>query len=94
MAARFAALLIVAALLGAARGLRGAVAAGSGFATEAGMRMFHAGGNAVDAGVAAMLAAAVAGLRPALAPAIIRALPNQVLEAGADPYGYRAAEAW
>ena len=28
------------------------------------------------------------------APVIIRVLPNQVLEAGADPYGYRAAEAW
>ena len=41
------------------RGTRGAVAAGSGPATEAGMRLFHLGGNAVDAGVAAMLAAAV-----------------------------------
>lgn len=67
MALRVWALLIVAALLGAqerparhaARGLRGAVAAGSGFATEAGMRIYHRGGNAVDAGVAAMLAAAV-----------------------------------
>ena len=28
------------------------------------------------------------------APVIIRVLPNQVLEAGADPYGYRSAEAW
>lgn len=44
----------------AARGTRGAVAAGSEFATEAGMRLFHQGGNAVDAGVAAMLAASVA----------------------------------
>jgi gamma-glutamyltranspeptidase / glutathione hydrolase len=41
------------------RGLRGAVAAGGGAAADAGMRLFHAGGNAVDAGVAAMLAAAV-----------------------------------
>jgi gamma-glutamyltranspeptidase/glutathione hydrolase len=43
----------------ASRGLRGAVAAGSEGATEAGMRMFLAGGNAVDAGIATMLAAAV-----------------------------------
>ena len=42
-----------------ARGVRGAVAAGSGFATEAGMRIYHRGGNAVDAGIAAMLAASV-----------------------------------
>ncbi|HUP02953.1 MAG TPA: gamma-glutamyltransferase family protein [Bryobacteraceae bacterium] len=42
------------------RGLRGAVAAGSEYATEAGMRMLFAGGNAVDAGVASLLAAAVA----------------------------------
>ncbi len=41
------------------RGLRGAVAGGSEDATEAGMRMFLAGGNAVDAGIATMLAAAV-----------------------------------
>jgi gamma-glutamyltranspeptidase / glutathione hydrolase len=43
----------------AARGTRGAVAAGTDAATEAGMRMYHRGGNAVDAGVAAMLAASV-----------------------------------
>jgi gamma-glutamyltranspeptidase/glutathione hydrolase len=43
----------------AARGMRGAVAAGTDAATEAGMRMYHRGGNAVDAGVAAMLAASV-----------------------------------
>ena len=43
----------------ASRGLRGAVAAGSENATEAGMRMFLAGGNAVDAGIATMLAASV-----------------------------------
>jgi gamma-glutamyltranspeptidase/glutathione hydrolase len=41
------------------RGLRGAVAAGAECSTEAGMRMFLAGGNAVDAGIATMLAAAV-----------------------------------
>ncbi len=44
----------------AVRGLNGAVAAGSDAATEAGMRAFHGGGNAVDAGVAATFAAAVA----------------------------------
>jgi gamma-glutamyltranspeptidase/glutathione hydrolase len=42
------------------RGTHGAVAGGSEYATEAGMRMYHRGGNAVDAGVATMLAAAVA----------------------------------
>src|SRR5215475_998062 len=41
------------------RGTRGAVAAGSEYATEAGMRMYFSGGNAVDAGIASMLAAAV-----------------------------------
>src|SRR5579883_3250345 len=43
----------------ASRGTHGAVAAGSEYATEAGMRMFFAGGNAVDAGIASMLAASV-----------------------------------
>jgi len=42
-----------------ARGVRGAVAAGSHFATGAAMRLYYQGGTAVDAGVAAMLAAAV-----------------------------------
>src|SRR5215471_18621107 len=41
------------------RGTHGAVAAGTEYATEAGMRMFYAGGNAVDAGIATMLAASV-----------------------------------
>ena len=41
------------------RGTRGAVAAGAEFATDAGMRMYYRGGNAVDAGIAAMLAASV-----------------------------------
>ena len=41
------------------RGTRGAVAAGSDQSAEAGMRIYHAGGNAVDAGVAAMFAASV-----------------------------------
>src|SRR5689334_22011774 len=42
-----------------ARGTRGAVAGGTEYATSAGMRMYFRGGNAVDAGVAAMLAASV-----------------------------------
>jgi gamma-glutamyltranspeptidase/glutathione hydrolase len=41
-----------------ARGTRGAVAAGSNWATEAGMRMYYTGGNAVDAGVAMLFATA------------------------------------
>ena len=41
------------------RGTRGAVAGGTEFATDAGMRMYYTGGTAVDAGVAAMLAASV-----------------------------------
>jgi gamma-glutamyltranspeptidase / glutathione hydrolase len=41
-----------------ARGTHGAIAAGSGYATEAAMRMYYAGGNAVDAGVASIFAAA------------------------------------
>ncbi len=41
------------------RGMRGAVAGGTDQSVEAGMRMFHAGGNAVDAGVATTLAGAV-----------------------------------
>ena len=40
------------------RGTRGAVAAGSDYATSAGMRMLYSGGNAVDAGVASIFAAA------------------------------------
>lgn len=43
----------------AARGTRGAIAAGTDFAADAGMRLFYRGGNAVDAGVAGMFAAAV-----------------------------------
>jgi gamma-glutamyltranspeptidase/glutathione hydrolase len=43
----------------ATRGTRGAVAAGSEFAVEAGMRLYHGGGNAVDAGIATMFAASV-----------------------------------
>lgn len=43
----------------ASRGTHGAVAGGSEYATEAGMRLFYSGGNAVDAGIATMLAASV-----------------------------------
>src|SRR3954449_7861170 len=43
----------------ASRGTHGSVAGGSEYATEAGMRMYFHGGNAVDAGVATMLAASV-----------------------------------
>src|SRR5215469_9206030 len=43
----------------AVRGTHGAVAAGSEYATEAGMRTYYHGGNAVDAGIAAMFAASV-----------------------------------
>ncbi len=46
----------------AVRGPHGAVAAGSEYATEAGMRMFYRGGNAVDVGVASMFAASVTEL--------------------------------
>ncbi len=46
----------------AVRGTHGAVAAGSDYATEAGMRMLYKGGNAVDIGVSAMFAASVTEL--------------------------------
>src|SRR6516165_1194478 len=46
----------------AVRGPHGAVAAGSELATEAGMRTYYHGGNAVDVGVAAMFAASVTEL--------------------------------
>lgn len=46
----------------AVRGTHGAVAAGSDYATEAGMRIYYKGGNAVDAGVTAMFSASVTEL--------------------------------
>src|SRR5277367_293848 len=46
----------------AVRGTHGAVAAGSEYATEAGMREYYKGGNAVDVGVATMFAASVSEL--------------------------------
>lgn len=42
----------------ASRGIHGAVAAGSDYAVDAGMRIYYKGGNAVDVGVAATFAAA------------------------------------
>lgn len=44
------------------RGSHGIIAAGRHYAVEAGMRMFRQGGNAVDAGVAGVFAAAVTEL--------------------------------
>ena len=41
------------------RGVRGVVAGGHPLVAEAGLRMLHRGGNAVDAGVASVLAASV-----------------------------------
>src|SRR5580692_3969925 len=46
----------------AVRGVHGAVAAGSEYATEAGMREYYKGGNAVDVGVTTMFAASVTEL--------------------------------
>src|SRR5260370_42573562 len=46
----------------AVRGVHGAIAAGSEYATEAGMRMYYRGGNAVDVGVATMFAASASEL--------------------------------
>jgi gamma-glutamyltranspeptidase/glutathione hydrolase len=46
----------------AVRGVHGAVAAGSEYATEAGMRMYYKGGNAVDVGVTSTFAASVTEL--------------------------------
>lgn len=43
----------------AVRGTHGAVACGSEFASQAGMRLFNQGGNAADAGAATIFAAAV-----------------------------------
>src|SRR5262249_921045 len=43
----------------AIRGTHGAIATGSDAAAEAGMRLYFKGGNAVDAGVAAMFAGSV-----------------------------------
>lgn len=72
------------------RGTRGAIGGGSEYATEAGMRIFHYGGNAVDAGVGAMFAASIAefshvGLGGE-APILIRAKDGKVYAiAGVGP---------
>jgi gamma-glutamyltranspeptidase/glutathione hydrolase len=44
------------------RGVHGAIAAGSEWATEAGMHTYYKGGNAVDVGVARMFAGSVSEL--------------------------------
>src|SRR5258708_24620397 len=44
------------------RGVHGAIAAGSEWATEAGMHTYYKGGNAVDVGVATMFAGSVSEL--------------------------------
>ena len=68
----------------ASRGTHGAVAAGSEYATEAGMRMFFSGGNAVDAGIATMLAAAVTEFHHfgmgGEAPILVRTKEGKVFE--------------
>ena len=46
-------------VLQSTRGMRGAVAGGTTFGVEAGMRMYYLGGNAVDAGAAAVFAGSV-----------------------------------
>lgn len=65
------------------RGLRAAVAAGSDYAAEAGMRLIHRGGNAVDGGVAAMFAASVSEFSHfgfgGEAPILIRTKDGKVL---------------
>src|SRR5579859_3694224 len=43
-----------------ARGTHGAVAGGSDYAVDAGLRMYYKGGNAVDAGIATTFAASIA----------------------------------
>lgn len=67
----------------AVRGTHGAVAAGSEYATEAGMRIYYHGGNAVDAGVASMFAASVTELSHfgmgGEAPILIRTKAGKVI---------------
>jgi|SRR5579871_942031 len=66
----------------AARGVHGAVATGSEYAAEAGMRLFYKGGNAVDVGVASTFAAAVSEFSHigfgGEAPILIRTRDGQV----------------
>src|SRR5438552_14196302 len=90
----------------AVRGVHGAVAAGSEYATEAGMRMYYRGGNAVDVGVATMFAASVTELSHfgmgGEAPILIRTKAGKVYSiagagtmpklASADLFGIRQAQ--
>jgi gamma-glutamyltranspeptidase/glutathione hydrolase len=90
------------------RGTREMVAAANNFEVEAGFRMLTQGGNAVDAGVAATLAAAVTeqarfglgGEMPliikmaAKPPIVISGIGTAPTGATADFYRRRAAEPW
>ena len=72
------------------RGTHGAVAAGSDWATNAGMRLYDQGGTAVDAGIAAMFAASVTELSHfgmgGEAPILIRTKEGKVYSiAGVGP---------
>src|SRR5450755_3478242 len=72
------------------RGTHGAVAAGSDWATNAGMRLYDQGGTAVDAGVATMFAASVTELSHfgmgGEAPILIRTKEGKVYSiAGVGP---------
>ena len=64
------------------RGTHGAVAGGTEYATQAGMRMYYSGGNAVDAGIVTMLAAAVTEFSPfgmgGESPILVRTKAGQV----------------
>lgn len=66
-----------------ARGVKGAVAAGTDSAADAGMRLFYLGGNAVDAGVATMFAASMVEYSHfgfgGEAPILIRAKDGRVI---------------
>src|ERR1700694_2434073 len=72
------------------RGVHGAVAAGSEYATEAGMHTYYKGGNAVDAGVSTMFAGSVTELSHygmgGEAPILIRTKDGKVYSiAGVGP---------
>jgi gamma-glutamyltranspeptidase / glutathione hydrolase len=74
----------------AARGTHGALACGSEYCAEAGMRMYFTGGNAVDAGVAGMFAASVSEFSHfgmgGEAPILIRTKEGKVIAiAGVGP---------
>lgn len=79
-----------------ARGTNAAIAGGTDFATEAGMRLLRQGGNAVDAGVGAMFTAAVTEYSHfgmgGEAPILIRTRDGQVVSiAGVGTMPKRAA---